>query len=184
MSPNPPAVNDWPARYAPASADFNLYIRDAFTFLQNPPVMRAVQTSTQSCASGVYTSIAFDTMEEDNYSGYSTSSARYTAQVPGWYFVMTTILTATAGSSVNSAGFRLTLDGIDWRVNSTVPPFTYGGVGQGATLLAWQAWEYYYMLAGDSLGPVFYNASGGSISTSAGGTDDARSSFSVMWVSE
>lgn len=79
-------------------------IRDALTFLGNPPVCNAVQASPQSIPTGSsWTSLALDSTAVDTYGGHSntTNNSRYVSQAPGYYSV-----SGAAAISSNATGWR------------------------------------------------------------------------------
>lgn len=87
------------------NAAFLNSIRDAITFLANPPRAVVYQTTAQSIGgAGVAVAATFDATQFDEYGGHSnvTNNSRYTAQVAGTYEV--------AGSyniAANATGIRL-----------------------------------------------------------------------------
>lgn len=97
-----------------SAAFWNAQVRDAITFLANPPICEAVQTVAQSIPTSTPTPINFDTNVVDSYNGHSTvtNTSRYTAQVAGWY-----ALGGVVSLTANTTGtFRVAL----WAVNGTL----------------------------------------------------------------
>ncbi|MEV0968520.1 hypothetical protein [Microtetraspora glauca] len=99
MPLQPPDVPVFPARYGPSPADFDAWLRDPISFLTAPPVCSVRRAAAQAIPSGVWTTIQFDTVDEDNYSGWNAGSYRYAATAPGWY-----IVTVKAAANVAAAG--------------------------------------------------------------------------------
>lgn len=94
------------------AAFLNTAIRDATTFLLNPPQAVINQGSAvTSCAANNWTSIGFDTTVIDGYGGHSnvTNNSRYTAIVAGVYFVIGVV--SFASSSASSRGARIAKNG-------------------------------------------------------------------------
>jgi hypothetical protein len=69
-------------------------------FFQNRVVFRAVQqtTATTLPSSGAITTIAYDDILEDPYSGWNATTHEWLAPVSGWYQVTTTVYVAAPGS--------------------------------------------------------------------------------------
>lgn len=61
-----------------AAANWNSNVRDAINFLLNEPSFSVHLATAQSIPNGAATPIAWDTVDEDNYSGYSIGSKTYT----------------------------------------------------------------------------------------------------------
>lgn len=180
MTLSPPVVNDWPARYIPDAADFNLYINNAISFLQAPPILRAAQLTSTSMGLG-WSSVVCDTVREDSYSGYNAITGTYVAQVPGWYSASTTIMLAGTGSGPQGgAGFVLRLDGIQ-----SLIPFEGGNETSDFTPNTWEATLDVYLNVGDWILPAFRNMGSIFYNTSVSGTSDGNCSyFSLAWFSE
>lgn len=97
-----------------SAAFWNNQVRDAITFLANPPICEASQTVAQAIATNTPTPINFDTNIVDTYNGHSTVTniSRYTAQVAGWYSLGgVVVFAANAGGTLRSAL---------WAVNGTL----------------------------------------------------------------
>lgn len=62
-------------------------VRDALTFLLNPPMLVAYQGTVQSLPNGAFTAASLDQTLTDTYGSHSntTNNSRMTAQVAGWY---------------------------------------------------------------------------------------------------
>lgn len=88
-----PVPYSWSVGDPITAALLNAQIRDALTFLLNPPLCELIQASTTTTlANSTWTSIAFadsgSSIQADTYGGFSTgANTRYTAQVAGWYTV-------------------------------------------------------------------------------------------------
>lgn len=79
-------------------------IRDALTFLGNPPICNAVQATPQNIANGsVWVSLAMDSTAADPYGMHSntTNNSRATSQAAGFYMVF-----GAAAFASNSVGWR------------------------------------------------------------------------------
>lgn len=180
MTLSPPVVNDWPARYTPNAADFNLYINNAISFLQAPPILRAVQLTSASMGLS-WNSVNCETVREDNYSGYNTALGLYVAQVPGWYSASATIVVAgTTTGPQGAAGFVLNLDGVQSAI-----PFEGGNETSDFTPNTWEATIDVYLNVGDWIQPAFRNMGSIFYSTSVSSASDGNCSyFSLAWFSE
>jgi hypothetical protein len=66
----------------------NANVRDAVTFLKNPPVFSLFPTGTTSIPNSALTAVAWGSATVDNYGGWSVSPnpTRWTAPVAGWYY--------------------------------------------------------------------------------------------------
>jgi hypothetical protein len=92
-----------------SAAFWNAQVRDAITFLANPPHCVMYQTVSQAITGN--TAILFDTNEIDSYGGHSTvtNTAQYVAQVVGWYQcsgVVAFNASGTAGSTRQAIWFK------------------------------------------------------------------------------
>lgn len=86
----------------------NRELRDAVSFLNNPPIARLTSegtTQTVPSGSGTWTSIQFPAETVDNYSGHdnATNNSRYTCQRAGLYLVAGLVAVAEPGTN---AGYR------------------------------------------------------------------------------
>ena len=91
----PPAVPGFPAGYGPLPADFNTWVQATLGFLTTSVVFRAEQTSAQTIGTGL-TTLTFDTVLEDPYSGWAPGTNRWTAPYTGLYHVTVSCSIATA----------------------------------------------------------------------------------------
>ena len=88
-------------------ATMNSLVRDPLTFLLKPPVVRLRRTGALTVAESTHQFVAFDTADEDTYSGWSNSDpTKYTVQAPGWYQVTVT----TSLSGTGAAGLVMVAD--------------------------------------------------------------------------
>lgn len=79
-------------------------IRDALTFLGNPPVCNAIQATPQTIATGTnWASLALDSTAADPYGMHSntTNNSRATSQAAGYYMVF-----GAACYASNATGWR------------------------------------------------------------------------------
>ncbi|HEU4967261.1 MAG TPA: hypothetical protein VFT53_07390 [Candidatus Saccharimonadales bacterium] len=126
MPLSPPSVPTWPVGGAMTAAWINTNIRDAITFLANPPLGVFTSTSAQTLANNTWTSIAFNATTVDTYNGHSnsTNNTRYTAQVAGYYE-----LSGGLAFVPNASGTRNAM----WGVNGTRIQKTGGGNDIGSS---------------------------------------------------
>ena len=100
---NAPAVPVFSAGYGPQASDFNSWWMQTASFLQNRVVFRASQTTTATSLpdSGAATTIGFDDVLEDPYSGWDSGTYLWTppAGYSGWY--QATVLVRTADVAAN-----------------------------------------------------------------------------------
>lgn len=170
-----PAINDWPVNYTPTYSDLNLYVRDAFNFLKGPPVCRVQQSSTQSL--GSVDLILYQTVIEDNYSGWQSGSSNgYVAQVPGWYALtarMNAVVTAGTGISF---GPSYVLNGVQYG------PIWLDLAEAGSANWTWVFYEEAYLDTGDEVFVYTGGAAAGGGSPATALT--APSTFEIVWLSE
>ena len=172
-----PSVPSFPAGYGPTQTDFNNWWYQTAAFLQNRVVFRASQTTTATSLpdSGAATTIGFDTVLEDPYSGWDGSTFLWTppAGYSGWYQASLTVRTA------------------DVAVNVDLRPLLAGTYGfqmacvMGATFGAGVSGTYVVYLVGgqDTIGGAcqLLNSSA-NVDTST--TSGQQSTFELVWVSQ
>ena len=102
---NAPAVPVFSAGYGPQASDFNSWWMQTASFLQNRVVFRASQTTTATSLpdSGAATTIGFDDVLEDPYSGWDSGTYLWTppAGYSGWYQATLTVRTVTLANNVD-----------------------------------------------------------------------------------
>lgn len=94
----PPAV---PVFYPGADAVTQLNVMaQALTFLEAKVVFRARRAATGTVTKNSFTTVPWDTIDEDGYGGWAAASPTvYTVQAPGWYSVTgTTSITGTGAT--------------------------------------------------------------------------------------
>jgi hypothetical protein len=167
-----PQVNDWPVNYTPDYADLNLYIRDAFNFLTSPPLFRGQQNATHSV--GGATVVEYQDVLEDNYSGWSSVTNSYVAQVPGWYGI--TAMCCCGGSLIGN-GFSLgpayILNGVQYG------PIWLDLSDAGTDTWRWAFYEETFLNVGDSVQIVI-----GTGATGVTTNTSYPSYFEIAWLSK
>lgn len=107
-TPDPPDIPVFPAGHGPVTADFNNWIQTPFIFCTNGIMLRVEQRSSQSISTTTFTTITFDTVLEDPYSGWGSGAHKWTAPFSGWYQITlgwSVRLTSTvAGAAINITG--------------------------------------------------------------------------------
>jgi hypothetical protein len=95
-----PSVPDFLAGVGPQQSDMQSLWVNAATFYRTRVVFRATQTSTATTIpdTGAYTTIAFDTILEDPYSGWNATSHHWQAPAgySGWYLATACVFVVTA----------------------------------------------------------------------------------------
>lgn len=112
----PPMVPVFPAGFGPAPSDMDSLIQDTLGFQTTGIVFRAHQTIGQSLTNGSYVNLKFDTVDEDPYGGWSSTSTgsqaanSWLAPYTGWFQVTFTwnYTPATSGYSESA----VEIDGI------------------------------------------------------------------------
>jgi hypothetical protein len=133
---SPPSVPVFPAGYGPQALDFYNWWYQTAGFLQTGVVFRASQATTATSLpdSGAATTIEFDTVAEDPYSGWDSGTYLWTppAGYSGWYQATLTVRTADVGTDVD---LRALLAGT-YDINlSTVMGATTGGGCEGTFIV-------------------------------------------------
>ncbi len=96
----PPSIPVFPAGYGPVASSFDGWVQDSLGFQTTGIVFRAEQTTNQSLSGGAENVIAFNTVLEDPYSGWSSGSSLWLAPYTGWYEVTITATIAAVSSTV------------------------------------------------------------------------------------
>lgn len=101
------AVPSWATNVVPGQFDtsalFNT-VGNNGTFLTNPPIFGAYQSTAQSIPNTTLTAVGMDTTLIDSYTGHSnvTNNSRYTPTAAGWYLFIGSVSYAQ-----NATGNRL-----------------------------------------------------------------------------
>lgn len=128
----PPVVPDILAGFGPQQADMaGLWVEPA-SFFQNRIVARVSQTSTTTSlpSSGNATTVAFDTVIEDPYSGWSAGSFNWTppAGYSGWYQVTLTVIVSAPGATGVTLQLNLLYGGVSTgKISGCLQPNATGG---------------------------------------------------------
>lgn len=172
-----PSVPVFPAGFGPEATDFGTWIYQTFAFLQTRVVFRASQTTTATSLpdSGAATTIHFDTVAEDPYSGWDDSTYLWTppAGYSGWYQATLCVRTADVGTDVD---LRALLAGTyDYSLSTVMTAPTGGGV-EGTFIV--------YLVGGQDTigGAAELLFSGSAVDTSL--TAGQQSTFELIWVSQ
>jgi hypothetical protein len=98
-----PAVPDFIPGYGPQQSDMQTLWVNPATFFRTRVVFRATQATTATTIpdSGAYTTIAYDNILEDPYSGWSASAHKWTAPAgySGWYLATMCVFIASAANN-------------------------------------------------------------------------------------
>jgi hypothetical protein len=100
----PPPVPVFPAGYGPLPADMDTWIQNSLGFQTQGIVFRAERHASQSLTGAGNTTILWDDVIEDPYSGYNSGTGEWTAPYSGLYAVSVTIVTASGLAPVVGAG--------------------------------------------------------------------------------
>jgi hypothetical protein len=121
---SPPVPYQWSVGDVATAALLNAQLFTGLSFLLNPPMFEAVQATTKTTvASGTsWTALNFSDAAgilSDTYGGWSSSSpTRYTAQVPGWYWVSGGACFVT--NSTGNRGVRIAKNGTGYQGGGTI----------------------------------------------------------------
>lgn len=146
-------------------------LRDALSFLLNPPIANLYQNAAQTIATSTLTAISLDSTTTDTYGGHSnsTNNTRYTAQVAGWYWCYGQVAFSPNGTGNRLAGLS--------KNGSTIGQ-TFMAVQSATAANAGCAVTGYllFLNAGDYVELIGYQGSGGNLNTSG-----ANSFLIVDW---
>lgn len=159
------------------SALWNTQVRDATTFLTNPPRFNGSCTALPAApANGVEVVIPIDTEDVDSEGGHSTTvnTSRYTCQVAGLYMI-----SAHLAFNANATGMRA----MDIKINGAIAPGGRVSSGQPTTSisLALNNVIHQYLNVGDYVEFSGYQYSGAALSLSTSTAYNPR--LSLHWVS-
>ena len=102
-----PAVPVFVAGLDPEDPDMTGWITDSFGFCTQGVMFRGYQAFFQGLSGSGFTTIQYDTILEDPYSGWNASDNQWTAPFSGWYEATCTCNIAAASSQLN-VGFVIT----------------------------------------------------------------------------
>jgi hypothetical protein len=174
---NPPAVPSFPAGYGPQALDFYNWWYQTAGFLQTRVVLRASQTvsATSLPDSGAATTIEFDTIAEDPYSGWDSGTFLWTppAGYSGWYQATLCVRTATVAGDVD---VRALLAGT-YNINLSTVMGSTSGAGVEGTFPV-------YLVGGQDTigGAAELLNSGAAVNTNL--TAGQQSTFELVWISQ
>lgn len=151
-------------------------VRDALTFLGNPPICNAVQATSQTVATGTnWVSLALDSTAADPYGMHSntTNNSRATAQAAGYYMVFGAAAFASNGTGWRGA--RCTKNGAALAGGAA----EIGANGAGVTAFSGPP-VITYLNVGDYVESQGLQTSGGNLGTSV--NSDADCSLTAVWI--
>ncbi|RJQ68074.1 hypothetical protein D5S17_32750 [Pseudonocardiaceae bacterium YIM PH 21723] len=157
------------------AAFWNAQVRDAITFLLNPPIFNGTANSVQTIANNTVTALALNVNVIDSYAGHSTSTnnTKYFAQVAGWY-----LCTGTVSFSPNGTGdrsVRLVKNGTSVTGSGAFIPPTTGGSNTTLTTPAMEV----FLNVGDFIEVHGYQSCGGPLNTNSDPTHCC--SLNLIW---
>jgi hypothetical protein len=112
--------------YGPIVADFNSWIQAPFTFLTTKVMFRAEHHSATAMSAGVATVVPYDTVLEDPFGGWNSSTHAWTCPTgcSGWYEISGTSFIASTPNVTSIHEFVVFQSGTeyaetsaDWSVN-------------------------------------------------------------------
>lgn len=154
------------------AAILNGQIRDPVTFLLNPPMFQADQTSGQSVANNTPSVIQLNNLLLDSYGGWNASTWTYTIPVAGWW--KADMALQWAGNATGVRYCQLTQNGTASTIAIAQIPASGTGVLTCDISIPVQA------AAGDTITMRGNQTSGGSLATQASG--GFNSSFALRWI--
>jgi len=171
-----PSVPDFIAGYAPQQPDFQSYWTGPSTFFADRIIARVSQQSSTTSIpdSGTATTILFDTVLEDPYSGWDASTHSWVAPAgySGWY--MATLRVAVTGASANTAlSLQFSTS------YQTYPNLVYQAIpGEGVASVS----QYVYLIGGQDgiAGLAAIHNSGSALSTVT--TTGLYPAMEVVWI--
>ena len=158
--------------------------RQALALLNNPPVMRWIQSEALSVPNATATPVTFNPADEtgsapltDTYTAYNLNSGAYIAPLPGLYLALATMPFTANTTGVRYAGFQVgTATG---RSNLAGP--AYAAVLAPAPTSA-MAVRILDLNANDTVTPVAYQNSGGALALATQETAPLSSRFGMMYL--
>ena len=173
-----PSVPVFPAGYGPTQTDLDNWWYNVAGFLQTGVVFRASQTTTATSLpdSGAATTIGFDTVLEDPYSGWDGSTFLWTppAGYSGWYQATLTVRTVEVAANVN---LRPLLAGTYGQALATAMGADTSGAGVSGTFIV-------YLVGGqDTIGGACELLNSGSAKNTSL-TSGQQSTLELVWVSQ
>lgn len=174
---NAPSVPVFPAGYGPQALDFYNWWYQTAAFLQNKVVLRVSQTTTPTSLpdSGAATTIGFDTVAEDPYSGWDSGTHLWTppAGYSGWYQATLTVRTGDVGTDVD---LRALLAGTYTNALATTMTAPTGGGVEGTFIV--------YLVGGqDTIGGAAELLNSGS-AVDTGLAAGGQSTFELVFISQ
>jgi hypothetical protein len=177
-----PGVPGFIAGYGPQASDMNTLWADAAAFFQQKVVFRASQTTTATTLpdSGAITTIAYDNVIEDPYSGWSSSTHEWTPPTGygGWFLISVTVFTASAAT----AGWQIAV----YPSASVAPQSGTGTQVTEAPIATGPSgvcgFRYVYMTGGQDQAWGAAALVGGSSAVSTNLTAGSNSTIEIMWI--
>jgi hypothetical protein len=169
----PPAIPVFPAGYGPLPSDMDNWIQSPLGFQTQGIVFRAERHASQSLAAPGNTTILWDTVLEDPYSGYSSGSGEWTAPYSGYYAVSVTIV-VTPGLGANIGAGITTIETV-YKTSAALTSSALAGGASAAQLVP--------AVGGvDYIAGFGYSSSGSTITTST--VNGLYSSMEISFVSQ
>jgi len=168
-----PIVPVFPAGYAPVPADFDNWIQEPFEWLTSKPVFRAEYHGTLSLPATTRTTIPYDTIGDDPYSGWNATSHYWTPppQGSGWYEISTTAFATNPGSATQQLVAAVYLNGALY-FQSTCWGATGHACGTTMAVIA-------YLTAGTQVQGNIYSQ----VTTSTTATAGQYPTMEIVWLS-
>ena len=179
-----PSVPDFLAGFGPQQSDWQSLWVNAAAFFQQRVIFRATQSGTATTlpSSGSITTITYDNILEDPYSGWSASTHRWTAPAgySGWYQVTVTVwVTAPSSAQVVLEPYVQTTAA----ASNIAQGYPLTAVVTGTSAAAAEGTFYPYLTGGlDAVyGAAAIKNASASVSTDL--TAGTQSSLEICWVS-
>lgn len=181
MTTPAPGVPDFTAGYGPQQSDFQSWWVNAAAFFQQRVIFRALQSTTATSIpdTGNPTTIGFDDVLEDPYSGWDDVHYTWTppAGYSGWYMVTLQVFMAAApgGTSITLSTYVEQNGGVTlFPLASTT--IAGAAMGNGGA-------QYVYLTGGQDIvaGKAAIQNAAASLDTSV--TAGQQSAIEIVWIS-
>lgn len=171
-----PSPRTWSVGEIETGSNFNASVRDATTFLLNPPICNAIQATFQTVSTGLWTPLTLDSTVVDSYGMHSnsTNNSRATAQVAGWHLV--SAASCWVSNATGWRGIRILKNG-STAIAGSGTEITANS--SGVTAIATPS-VFVYLNVGDYVEGEGYQTSGANLATSV--NNDANCALTVIWL--
>ena len=162
MGLTPPSQRTWTVSDVVTAAMMNANVRDAVNYLEQPPMFSARQTATATAtgATPAWTTIGFDSIDGDPYSGWNASSVVWYVPFASWWQTTVRVAFAFNATGFRGAGIGYSATTPDANAQVLLPAVPSSG---NATTL--EVTDTRYVAAGGYIRALGYQNSGAALNT-------------------